>query len=74
MGWLDGWSFISLFSTNTAISETILTLTMDQVEAILVRISGRDLPTHQIQIEIGKTSCGRTGMDGRTYGQMDGHT
>jgi len=37
-----------------------MTLTLDRIEVTLMRISGRDLPTHQNYIEIGKTFCGRS--------------
>jgi len=46
-----------------------LTLTLDRVEVICVRISGRGIATHQIICKSEKkTFCERT--DGRT----DGHT
>ena len=46
-----------------------VTLTLDQVEVILVRTSGRGLPTHQIRWKSEKLF-----VDGRTYGRTDGHT
>ena len=42
-----------------------LTLTLDRAEVILVHISGRDLPTHQIRSKLEKLF-----VDVRT----DGHT
>jgi len=44
-----------------------LTLTLDRVEVTLVRICGRDLPTHQIRWKSGKTF-----VDVRI--RTDGHT
>ena len=37
-----------------------VTLTLDRVEVIQVRISGRVLPTHQIRAKSEKKLCGRT--------------
>jgi len=50
-------------------SSVTLTLTLDRVEVTLVRICGRDLPTHQIRWKSEKTFCGRTDVrtDGRTH-------
>jgi len=45
-------------------SSVTLTLTLDRVEVILMRISGRDLPTHQIRSKSGK----KTFVDVRTDG------
>jgi len=48
-----------------------MTLTLDQVEAILVRISGRGLLTHHIRSKSDKLFVDvRRTYDGRT----DGHT
>jgi len=41
-------------------SSVTLTLTLDRVEAILVHISCRGLPIHQIRSKLEKTFCGRT--------------
>ena len=47
-------------------SSVTLILTLDRVEVILVRISSRGLPTHQIRSKSEKLS-----VDGRMDGQMD---
>jgi len=49
-----------------------LTLTLDRVEVILVRISGRGLPTHQVRSKSEK----KLFVDVRTYGRRptDGRT
>jgi len=49
-------------------SSVTLTLTLDRVEVILVQISGRGLPTHQIRSK-SEDFCGRT--DGCTDGRTD---
>jgi len=46
-----------------------LTLTLDRVEVTLVRIPGRDLPTHQIGWKSEKLF-----VDIRRYVRTDGHT
>jgi len=46
-----------------------LILTLHQDEVILVRISGRGLPTHQVRLKSEKKLCGQT--VGRTDGRTD---
>ena len=50
-------------------SSTTLTLTLDRVEMILMRISGRDLPIHQVRSKSDKLF-----VDVRTDGQTDTDT
>jgi len=50
-------------------SSVTLTLTLDRNEVTLVRMCGRDLPTHQIRMEIGKLF-----VDVRTNVRADGRT
>jgi len=52
-------------------SPATLTLTLDRVKVIPVRISGRGLPTHQITSKSEK----KLFVDGSTYGSLkDGRT
>jgi len=46
-----------------------LTLTLDRVEVILMRICGRGLPTHEIRSKSEKLF-----VEVRTDGQTDGHS
>jgi len=52
-------------------SPVTLTVTLDRVEVILVRISGRGLPTHQIWSKSEKIFGD---LSKRTDGRTDGHT
>jgi len=52
VGWLVGWSLTSLFSTNTAISETNDVYDVGQHGVLCEKLSGEDLSRYSNKIEL----------------------